>query len=321
MTDVAARPASPIAAQAERRQRLLGIGLMCVALICFACLDTTAKWLGRTVDPLFTVWWRYVASVVLVSFLINPWTRPGVLRATRPVLQTVRSFLLFLSTAFNFFALQYLQLAEAISIVFSTPLLVALISGPLLGEWVGPRRLAAIGVGFIGVLIVARPGLGTVHPAILLSIAGAIAYALYAITTRILAAYDSPQTTMVYSGLAGLVLTTPALPWVWSSPADPGTWVLFVALGAFGAIGHWLLILAHARAPAPVLSPFIYTQILWMLALGYLVFGDWPDRWTLIGAGIVIASGLYLLLRERDRDGSGGEESLRKGVAPGPARR
>jgi drug/metabolite transporter (DMT)-like permease len=97
--------------------------------------------------------------------------------------------------------------------------------------------------------------------------------------------------------------------------------VLFVALGAFGAIGHWLLILAHARAPAPVLSPFIYTQILWMLALGYLVFGDWPDRWTLIGAGIVIASGLYLLLRERDRDGSGGEESLRKGVAPGPARR
>lgn len=272
---------------------------MCAALICFSCLDATAKWLNRSVDPLLTVWWRYMASVVLVSFLINPWTRPGVLRTRRLGLQIVRSLLLFLATAFNFVALQYLQLAETMSIVFSTPLLVALLAGPMLGEWVGPRRLAAIGVGFIGVIVITRPGSGSMHPAVLLSIAGAVAYAFYGITTRILAAHDSSQTTMVYSGLAGVVLMTPLLPFIWSTPASPLVWALLVATGLFGSVGHYLLILAHARAPAPVLSPFIYSQIVWMTALGYILFGDWPDRWTLVGAGIVIASGLYLLYRER----------------------
>jgi drug/metabolite transporter (DMT)-like permease len=119
--------------------------------------------------------------------------------------------------------------------------------------------------------------------------------------TRLLATSDSSQTTLVYSGAAGVVLLTPALPLFWTTPSSPGTWILFVALGVFGAVGHWLLILAHARAPAAILSPFIYTQIVWMLALGYLIFGDWPDAWTLVGAGIVIASGLYLLYRERVR--------------------
>jgi drug/metabolite transporter (DMT)-like permease len=180
-------------------------------------------------------------------------------------------------------------------------LLVALLAGPLLGERVGPHRLAAIGVGFLGVLVITRPGLGTMHPAALLSVAGSVAYALYAITTRILASHDSSQTTMIYSGLAGVVLMTPLLPFVWTTPTSPLTWILLVATGAFGALGHWLLILAHARAPAPILSPFIYTQIVWMLALGYVLFGDWPDHWTLVGSGIVIASGLYLLYRERVR--------------------
>jgi drug/metabolite transporter (DMT)-like permease len=106
---------------------------------------------------------------------------------------------------------------------------------------------------------------------------------------------------MVYSGLAGAVLMTPLLPFIWTTPASALTWILLVATGAFGALGHWLLILAHARAPAPILSPFIYTQIVWMLALGYVLFGDWPDHWTLLGSAIVIASGLYLLCRERVR--------------------
>jgi drug/metabolite transporter (DMT)-like permease len=116
-----------------------------------------------------------------------------------------------------------------------------------------------------------------------------------------LAAYDSSATTLFYSGIAGVVLVTPIVPFVWTTPHDPLVWVMMLAVGAWGGFGHWLLILAHARAPAPVLSPFIYTQIVWMIALGYLVFGDLPDRWTLIGAAIVIASGLYLLYRERGR--------------------
>jgi drug/metabolite transporter (DMT)-like permease len=299
-----ARPARrpPVALlRTERRRRLVGIGLMCGALICFSLLDASAKWLNREMDPLLIVWWRYASSVVLVSVVINPWTQPGVLRTRRPWLQGARSLMLFVSTALNFAALQYLQLAETTSIMFATPLLVALLAGPILGERVGPHRLAAIAIGFLGVIVVTRPGFGTLHPAVFLSVASAVSYAFYGISTRMLATYDSSATTMVYSGLAGMAVMTPLLPFLWVTPASPMGWILVVALGAFGAVGHWLLILAHARAPAPVLSPFIYTQIVWMLVLGYVLFGDWPNVWTLLGSGIVIASGLYLLSRERVR--------------------
>ncbi len=272
---------------------------MCLALFCFSCLDASAKWLNRSIDPMLSVWARYLASVALVFVAVNPWTRPGVLHTNHLGLQMLRSGLLFFSTAANFIALQYLQLVEALSIVFSTPLLVALLSGPILGERAGPRRLAAIAVGFVGVLIITRPGIGAMHPAALLSMAGAVSYAFYNILTRVLASTDRSETTLVYSGLVGLALTTPLVPFVWSAPPSPLAWVLLAGLGVFGAVGHWVLILAHARAPAPVLAPFIYTQIVWMLTLGYLVFGDWPDPWTFVGAGVVIASGLYLFYRER----------------------
>jgi drug/metabolite transporter (DMT)-like permease len=266
---------STVSARTETRGRLVGIALICAALLCFAMLDATAKWLNRTVDPLLTVWARYAVSVVLVGLFANPWTKPGVLRTSRPGLQIGRSILLFLSTAANFVALQYLQLAETLSILFAAPLIVALLAGPLLGERAGTERLIAIAVGFIGVLVVTRPGFGT-HPAIFLSMAG----------------------TLFYSGLAGFIVMMPILPMVWTQP-DALTTFLLLMTGFYGAFGHWLLILAHARAPAPVLAPFIYTQMIWMLILGYVVFGDWPTAPTLVGAGIVICSGLYLLSRER----------------------
>jgi drug/metabolite transporter (DMT)-like permease len=288
----------------ERRRRLIGIALMCGAVLSFAFLDATAKWLNRSLDPILTVWIRYIGSIVFVSLFLNPWTTPGVGRTARPWLQTGRSVLLLGSTALNFFALQYLQLTQTVSIMFTTPRLVALLAGPLLGERVGRQRLAAIAVGFLGVVIVTRPGAGGIHPAAFLSLAGAVCYALYSILTRILAGYDSSATTMYYSGFAGLVLMTPLVPWVWSVPDRGPVWVMMVMVGAFGAFGHWLLILAHARAPAPVLAPFIYTQIFWMILLGFVLFGDLPDGWTLVGASVVIASGLYLLYRERRRNAS-----------------
>jgi drug/metabolite transporter (DMT)-like permease len=285
----------------DERRRLVGIALMCGALLSFACLDAAAKWLNQFLDPVLTVWVRYVGSVVFVSLFVNPWTTPGVARTARPWLQAGRSVLLLGSTALNFVALKHLQLTETVSIMFATPFLVALLAGPLLGERVGPRRLAAIAVGFAGILIITRPGLGGLHPAALLSLGGAICYALYSIATRVLAAHDSSATTMFYSGFAGIVLVTPLVPFAWSLPDSPLVWVMMAVVGAFGALGHWLLILAHARAPAPILSPFIYTQIVWMIALGFVIFGDLPDGWTLVGAAIVIASGLYLLYRERVR--------------------
>lgn len=299
MADTA--PSSLSAQTSPYRQRLTGIALMCAALLCFSCLDATAKWVNRSVDPLVTVWARYMSAAILTSIMINPWTQPGFARSSRLPLQLIRSSLVFFSTVCNFIALKYLQLVETLSILFSTPLLVALLAGPLLGEWVGARRLAAIGVGFIGILVITRPGLGAMHPAALLTVMGTIAYAFYGITTRMLAASDSSATTTFYSSVAGIVLMTPLLPWIWTTPSSPLIWFLLMLTGVFGAVGHWLLVLAHARAPAAILSPFIYTQIVWMLALGYILFGDWPDFWTLAGAGIVIASGLYLIYRERVR--------------------
>lgn len=274
---------------------------MCAALLCFSCLDATAKWVNRSVDPLVTVWARYVSAALLTFIVINPWTKPGAVRTRRLPLQLIRSILLFVSTLCNFVALQYLQLVETLSIVFSTPLIVALLAGPILGERVGHKRLAAIGVGFLGILVITRPGLGTMHPAALLSLFGSVAYAFYGIVTRMLASSDSSVTTTFYSSVAGIVLMTPLLPWFWTTPPSPLTWVLLMMTGVFGAFGHWLLVLAHARAPAAILSPFIYSQIVWMLALGYILFGDWPDPWTFAGALIVVASGLYLLYRERVR--------------------
>lgn len=274
---------------------------MCAALACFAGIDTSAKWLNHTIDPLQTVWLRYIVSVVIVAIFINPVTTPGVARTKRPLFQAIRSLMLFLSTAFNFLALRELQLAESMAMQFSNPLVVALIAGPLIGEWIGPRRLIAVAIGFLGVLVVARPGFNGLPAAAWWSVAGVFAYAFYQILTRVLAAHDSSQTTMFYSGLAGVVIVTPLLPFIGWKPMPDYGWLVAIAMGFCASFGHWLLILAHRRAPAPILAPFIYTQIIWMTLCGYVVFGDFPDRYTLIGTGIVIASGLYLLYRERVR--------------------
>jgi drug/metabolite transporter (DMT)-like permease len=297
MADTVSTPlAKPVS---QRRNRMIGIALMCAALFCFSCLDATAKWVNQSVDPMVTVWARYMSAALLTFMVINPRTQPGALRTRRLPLQLLRSFLLLASTFCNFLALKYLQLVETQSIIFATPLLVALLANPLLGERIGWQRLTAIAVGFVGILVITRPGLGTMHPAALLSLAGSVAYAFYNIVTRMLASSDSIATTTLYSSVAGIVLVTPALPWIWSTPSSPLVWFLLATTGFYGAFGHWLLVLAHARAPAAILAPFIYSQIIWMLALGYILFGDWPDAWTFVGAGIVIASGLYLLSRER----------------------
>ncbi|MEA2934902.1 MAG: hypothetical protein QOD74_1548, partial [Variibacter sp.] len=209
------------------------------------------------------------------------------------------SALLVLSTALNVIAVRYLQLDQTVSIMFSTPFLIALIAGPLLGEWIGLRRWLAISVGFLGVVVVMRPGVGGIHPAAILSVAGTICYAFYNVSTRVLARSDSTETTLFYSNVVGFLGTTAILPTVWQTPQSLTIAIVMVAIGAFGAFGHFLLIAAHRLAPAPVLAPYIYTQIVWMVMLGYFVFADVPSRWTLIGASVVIASGLYLLLFER----------------------
>jgi drug/metabolite transporter (DMT)-like permease len=283
----------------ERVSRLTGIALMCGAVACFALLDTTAKYLNLYMSTWQVVWARYTGAFLYPFIVSNPWTRPGLTRTNRPLLQLSRSVLLLGSTVCNFAALRYLQLDEAIALIFSTPFFVAALSGPMLGEWVRWRRWSAIAVGFLGVVVVARPGAASFHPAALLSLSAALCYALYSISTRILARTDSNETTLFYSNLVGALALLPVVPLVWTTPSDPLVIALMAASGAIGSFGHYLLIAAHRLAPAAVLSPFIYSEIVLVTALGFLVFGDVPNRFTLTGAAIVVASGLYLLHRER----------------------
>ena len=278
---------------------LVAIGFGLTSVLGFACIDTSAKWLNQYFDPLQTAWVRYFGSVLFVLALLNPVTRPGVFRTKAPGLQMVRSTLLLSSTALNFIALAYLGLPEVAAIAFSSPLMVALLAGPVLGEWAGPRRLAAIMVGFIGVLIITRPGLGGFQPAALFAIASAFCGAWYTLSTRMLASRDSPETTMVYSGIAGIVVLTPIMPFIWVSPPSALVWVVMAICGLAGALGHWFLILAFRHAPAPVIAPFSYTHLLWVTLFSYLIFNAVPDAYTITGAAIVVASGLYLIYRER----------------------
>ncbi len=277
---------------------LVGIALMCLAVMSFALTDTTAKWLSAHINVLIVVWARYVIHFALSLVVFNPWTVPGLMRTKRPGLQIVRSALLFATTALNFTALQFLQLDQTVSIMFSIPFFVALFAGPLLGERVGLERWLAIIVGFAGILVVVRPGAGGIHPAAILSLVAAATYALYSITTRMLARTDASKTTLFYTALVGSVVASIPLPFVWETPRDPMVIGAMVGLGAVAGAGHFVLILAHARAPAATLAPYIYTQILSMIALGWLVFGQVPSLWTLAGAAVVIASGAYLLVRD-----------------------
>ncbi|HRJ68510.1 MAG TPA: DMT family transporter [Beijerinckiaceae bacterium] len=299
----------PVTPSEARRQRLLAIAMTCGAVLCFTLIDTAAKALSPQVGVMTTTWLRYVAAFLFILPFLNPWRVPDLLKSEKPFLQSLRGLLLFGSTILNFVAMQYLQLAQTVSIGFLAPLLFALLAGPFLGEWAGPRRLIAIVIGFMGVLIVARPGLGVIHPAALLSICSATCYSMVLLLTRNLSVRDSAETTMFYSTFVGVVLMAPLAFLNWKTPEFPSGWALVALTGLGGALGHWLMIQAQRRAAAPVLAPFIYFQIVWMSLSGYVFYGEQPDRWTFLGGAIVVASGLYLLHRERKRKPAAGAAS------------
>jgi len=284
--------------------RLRAIGLMCGAILCFAALDASAKYLTTiAMLPVLQVMWVRFAVHVALNVVIfgGPARVPSLMRSAKPGFQWLRALFMLGATFFNFMAVSYLRLDQTITIFFLTPLIVSALAGPLLGEWVGWRRLAAIMTGLIGVVVVTRPGFGGVHWAIVFSFCATLCYALYNITTRYVAAHDAAKITNFYSPLAGLVVLAPLAIWVWEWPGQPLFWLLLIWLGVSGGFGHWLLIQAHRYAPAPTVAPFVYSGLIWMTGLGYLLFGDVPDAWTLAGGAIVIGSGLYLLARERRR--------------------
>lgn len=285
----------------ESGARLRGILLMVAAVSLFSCLDAAAKYASREIPVLEVVFFRYAFHMLLAAAVLNPWSSPDAWRVRRPGLQILRALTLLVVTCCNFLALRWMQLAETVTIAFLAPLLIAGLSVLFLKETIGIRRLAAILVGFSGILVVTRPGLAAVHPAVFLSLGSVLFAAFYNMLTRHLAGSETPGSMLLFTaGIPALVLL-PVLPFVWTTPTEPVLWILLPLIGAIGAVSHYLLIIAHRFAPASMLAPFGYAQILSMVALGYVVFGDVPTLWTLSGAAIVIASGLYLLHRERVR--------------------
>lgn len=281
--------------------RLKAILLMCSAVTLFSCLDTTAKYLGSHsgVPTAEIVWVRFLGQAALMALILGPGAIPGLLKTKRLGLQLTRSALMVACTACNFIAVRYLRLDQTVAIAFLAPLVVAALAGPMLGEYVGWHRMLAIVTGFLGILIVVRPGFAEIHPAFAASLFAMLAYAIFMLVTRKLAGVDPPLVTLFYALLAGVVGGALfAIPvWVW--PSSAFECLLLLSLGAFGGFGHYMLIHAYGLAPASSVSPFLYFQLLSMVALGYIVFGDTPDQWSLIGSAVVIASGLYLVHRER----------------------
>ena len=281
------------------RNRLTGIGLISLTYLCFALLDGSAKWLVQSVPVLVVVWLRFLTHTLLASALLLPIRGAALVRTRHLRWHLLRGLMFCAMTGINFWALQYLLLTVTASIFFLVPILIALMSAPLLGERIDARRWIAILVGFAGVLVVVRPGSAAFHPAMLLSLANVVIYAAFNLMTRKLAAYDPPETIQFLPALVASVLLAPFALAVWEPPHGALEWTVLCLMGVFGGVGHYLLALAHRYAPASTLAPFLYQQILYMAAFGYLVFGSVPDPAVWIGAAIVIVSGLYLFGRER----------------------
>lgn len=281
-------------------RRLLGIGLTLAAYFMFTGIDSSAKWLALGGIPAVqVVFLRYVVHLVLVLGINVPQSGLALVRTVSMRTQALRAAMLLGTTICSFIALRYLPLTVTAAIAFTMPLMLCALSVPLLGETVGWRRWAAIGVGFIGVLVIVRPGTEAFHPASLLCLAASVFTAFYFLLTRRMAGRDSPATQQFYVGLFATAILLPITIPFWTWPSEPTVWVAFFTVGLFGFAGHQLVAVASAFAPASVLAPFSYFQIIFMSASSWLIFNQPPDVWLYVGAPIVIASGLYIWLRER----------------------
>ncbi|MER9230630.1 DMT family transporter [Mesorhizobium sp. M0622] len=265
----------------------------------FTFLDTSSKYLVLAgVSALIVAWTRFAVHVLLVGVFLRGWREPSRFRPANLPAHITRGLFLFGSTMFNILALRTLQLAETTSIYFFGPMVITALAGPLLGEWAGWRRWLAILTGLAGVLIITRPGVGVFGIGYLFALCSILSNCFYVIMTRRLSATETSESLILFSALAPAVLLLPMLPLSLSLPPDGWHWFILSMLGVFGAIGHWLLVQAYRLATTTALAPYPYSQMIWMIICGFIVFNQFPDRWTLLGAGVIVASGLYIVHRE-----------------------
>ncbi|MBI4990376.1 MAG: DMT family transporter [Rhodocyclales bacterium] len=279
---------------------LRGILLFMLALMLFASLDATSKYLTAVFAVPLLVWARYALHFLLMLVFVAPSMRSELVRTANLKLQLIRALALLATTGCGMAAFRVMPLAEATAVIFLAPLLVTLLAGPILHERIGAGRWLAVLAGFGGVLLVVRPGSALNLVGILWALTGAFSYAVYQILTRRLSHAEHPLTLLFYTALVGTGVMSAALPWFWvdTSP-EPRQWLLIASLGIYGGTGHFLLIRAFRLAPASTLTPFTYVQLVWAALLGWLVFGNVPDAVTAAGMAVIAASGLWLALGER----------------------
>jgi drug/metabolite transporter (DMT)-like permease len=278
----------------------LGVAMMALAIFFFTCIDTSAKWLILAGLPaLQVVFARYAVHFLMSLMLFIPREGFDALRTNNPWKEFFRAAFLFGSTICNFTALKYLPITVTTTIMFAAPIVVTLLAIPVLKEKVGIRRIIAVCVGFIGVLVVMQPWGTAFHPAMFLNVAALALAAMYFVMTRLLAGIERNSTMQLWSsGLATLCLAPLALPiWVW--PTQIVDFIVLGLIGMFGAFGHISATYAHRLADASILSPVVYIQLFLAAAASFLVFGTWPTLWTLVGGLIIIGSGIYIWQRER----------------------
>lgn len=276
-----------------------GIAWILVTTLLFVSMDSVAKHLSQSYPVPQVVWARFVFHALLLALFLGPRLRATAI-TRRPGLQFLRSGLLTVTTILFFSGLHYLPLADANALMQVGPLVVTALSMPLLAEHVGIRRWAGVAVGFAGALIIVRPGSDAMQAAAFLPLAAATTYGLYQIATRMLSRSDAPLTTLFYTPAIGAAVMSLVVPFFWTAPDIEG-WALMVLVGLIGGVSHFTLIKAFTAAPAATVSPFGYTSLVWAVLFGLVIFGDFPDVWTIVGASIIAGSGLYILHREHVR--------------------
>lgn len=277
---------------------LIGIALMCIAGTVLPFMNGFGKLLSETYPPEQVVWARFISHLAWVVALFGPRLGTALFRTTRPGLQLARSLTMVVSSVVFFVALPHIGLAEASVINFVSPFLVMLLALPMLGERFVAHRLIGVAVGFAGVIVVIRPGSDVFNWASVAVFCSAGFYALYQVLTRRVAGHDRPETSILYSVLAGSTAMSLAMPWFWKTPLSLVDAILMASLGFIGAIGHYCLARALVYAPASVISPFNYWQLLGAVVVGQALFGALPDAWTWAGAALIVGAGLYIGWRE-----------------------
>jgi drug/metabolite transporter (DMT)-like permease len=275
-----------------------GILLTMVAMLIFATHDAIIKVLTVDYAAAQILWIRFVFFSVFALALAR---RKGPLgqstKSARPLLQIGRSLMLLADMVLFVVAVGLLPLADTHALIATFPLMVTALSALILREHVGVRRWLAVGACFVGVLFILRPGLTVLQPGSLIALAAAFSFALYLVMTRIVSRHDGSEVSLVYVGVIGLILTSFAVPFFWVWPTTDA-WLMFAAIGIIGAFAHLLLIAALKAAPPSVMQPFNYTLLLAATAIGYFLFGQFPDFWTILGASVIVGSGLYVIQRE-----------------------